>query len=77
MEVLFRNRGRKVKFRSETGLVQWMRKHDTEYTRNIFEFMEVYKMRKLLFEKKTLSSSSPEDFVSDLIRNNIISVIRK
>lgn len=77
MKVLFNNRGRKVSFRSETGLIQWMRRHDAEYTRNIFEFMEMYKMRKLLFEKMTLSTRSPKDFVCDLISNNIISVIKR
>ncbi|WP_300600736.1 hypothetical protein [Niabella sp.] len=74
MKVHFHNRERKMRFRSETDLVQWMRKHDPEPSRDITDFMEGYKMRKWLFEQITLNTATVNDFVSGLVNNGIISI---
>ncbi|MBO9592629.1 MAG: hypothetical protein J7599_06935 [Niabella sp.] len=74
MKVHFHNRDKKARFRSETALIEWMRRHDPESSRDIFDFMEGYKKRKWLFENIQLNTATVSDFVSDLVNNGIISI---
>ncbi|MBO9594641.1 MAG: hypothetical protein J7599_17185 [Niabella sp.] len=53
-----------------------MRKHDPERSKDLSDFMEGYRKRKYLFEKIDLRTDSPAIFVSDLISNRIISIVR-
>ncbi len=76
MTVYFNNRERKIRFRSEKKLIEWMRRNDPERSKDLFDFMEGYRKRKYLFEKIHLRTDSPAIFVSDLISNRIISIIK-
>ncbi|MGJ7029731.1 hypothetical protein [Niabella hirudinis] len=53
-----------------------MRKNDIERSKDMFDFMEGYSMRKLLFENIKLNTETVDDFVSGLVSNGIISIVK-
>lgn len=68
------NRKKSTVARNNEEFVKWMRKNDVQYFPENQEFMEAYSHRKSTFEKIILRHGSEDEFVEDLISNNLLKI---
>ncbi len=68
------NRKKSTSAKNHTDFVTYMRKHDLQDFSTNSDFMEAYAHRKMTFENIVLRSSSEDDFVEDLIKNQLVTI---
>ncbi|MCG2792564.1 MAG: hypothetical protein L6262_03320 [Weeksellaceae bacterium] len=59
---------------SPSQFIGWMRKMDLQSWKDNQEFMEGYAYRKMTFENIRLRYDNENNFVEDLIKNNLLKV---
>ncbi|GEM_PF-439505 len=67
-------RMRKVKRKNNFDFVTYMRTHDIQLWDTNEEFMQAYAHRKSTFEAIHLRFGTENDFVEDLVRENLLTV---
>lgn len=63
--------------KNNTEFVTWMRKNDLQHFNDNSEFMQNYSHRKLTFEKIELRYNDEDNFVEDLVANELLSIDEK
>lgn len=72
MKYTLLHRNKSMHASSDEKFVTWIRHHDLQHFSSNEEFMKAYSTRKGTFENIQLRSNSPESFVQDLVKNNLL-----